>query len=203
MISSSRILPPGWIAQLAPPFTTTSKPSRKGKKASLATAEPLRLRPAFSALILAMRAESTRLIWPAPIPSVIPLAQYTIALDFTNFATRHANIMSCISLGVGSRLLTTRISFSSTFFASGDCTSKPPPTRLKSKVLNAVPRGISKRRTFCLAAKMDFASSLKLGAINTSTNCLEIASAAVPSQGTLKAMIPPKAELGSVLNAFW
>ena len=27
MISSSRMLPPGWIAQLAPPFTTTSRPS--------------------------------------------------------------------------------------------------------------------------------------------------------------------------------
>jgi hypothetical protein len=49
---------------------------------------------------------------------------------------------------------------------------------------------------------MAFASSLKLGAISTSTNCLEIASAAAPSQGTLKAMIPPKAELGSVLKAF-
>ena len=153
--------------------------------------------------MLAMRAESTRLIWPAPIPRVMPLAQYTIALDLTNFATRHANIMSCISLGVGRRLLTTRISFSSTFFASGDWTSKPPPTRLKSKVLNAVPKGISKRRTFCLVEKIAFASSLKPGAINTSTNCLETASAAAPSQTTLKAMIPPKAELGSVLNAFW
>src|SRR5690606_34688726 len=35
--SSSRMLPPGWITQLAPASTTTSRPSRKGKKASEAT----------------------------------------------------------------------------------------------------------------------------------------------------------------------
>ena len=40
MTSASRMLPPGWITQLAPASTTTSRPSRKGKKVSLATAIP-------------------------------------------------------------------------------------------------------------------------------------------------------------------
>ena len=39
--------------------------------ASEATTEPSTVRPLFSALIAAMRAESTRLIWPAPTPTVI------------------------------------------------------------------------------------------------------------------------------------
>ena len=51
-------------------FASTSRPSRNGKKASDATTEPGIARPAFSALIAAMRAESTRLIWPAPTPMV-------------------------------------------------------------------------------------------------------------------------------------
>src|SRR5690606_30068821 len=38
--SSSRTLPPGWMTQVAPASATTSRPSRKGKKASEATAEP-------------------------------------------------------------------------------------------------------------------------------------------------------------------
>ena len=49
-----------------------SMPSRNGKKASEAMTEPRRSRPASRALIAAMRGESTRLIWPAPTPIVLP-----------------------------------------------------------------------------------------------------------------------------------
>src|SRR6202162_1059788 len=59
--SLSRTLPPGWITALAPAWATTSKPSRKGKKASEATTEPRSDKPAVFALIAAMRVESTRL----------------------------------------------------------------------------------------------------------------------------------------------
>ena len=149
-----------------------------------------------------MRAESTRLICPAPMPKVMPLAQYTMALDLTNLATRQANIISASSVGVGWRFETTHNSDCATFLKSGDCTNKPPPTRFISNALNPRPRGISSKRTFCLLAKIAFASAVKLGAIKTSTNCLEIASAIGPSQATFNAMIPPKAELGSVLKAF-
>src|SRR3546814_5929294 len=38
--SSSRIEPPGWMTQVAPASTAASRPSAKGKKASLATALP-------------------------------------------------------------------------------------------------------------------------------------------------------------------
>ena len=57
-------------------------------------------------------------------------------------------------------------------------------------------------RTFCLALNTANASGVKSGAISTSTNCFDTASAAAPSTGTLKAMMPPKALVGSVLKAF-
>ena len=78
-----------------------ARPSRKGKKASEATTEFCSDRPAFCALIEAMRAESMRLIWPAPTPTVMPLAQKTMALLFTYWATVQANIRSsnCWALG--------------------------------------------------------------------------------------------------------
>ncbi len=64
--SSSRIEPPGWITQLAPWSITTSRPSRKGKKASLATAEPLSESPAWPALIEAMGAGNCALTLRTP-----------------------------------------------------------------------------------------------------------------------------------------
>ena len=72
MTSASRMLPPGWMTQPAPASTTTSRPSRNGKKASLATTVPERDSPACCALMPAMRAESRRLICPAPTPRVMP-----------------------------------------------------------------------------------------------------------------------------------
>ena len=49
--SASRMLPPGWITQLAPASQTTSRPSRKGKNASLATGASLRQRIASFVLL--------------------------------------------------------------------------------------------------------------------------------------------------------
>ena len=54
-----------------------------------------------------MRVESTRLICPAPMPSVRPPPQKTIALLFTNLATRHANSRSESCGGVGAFSVTT------------------------------------------------------------------------------------------------
>ena len=75
--SSSRIEPPGWITAVAPASIATSSPSANGKNASEATTEPLvsgagsfSSFAASSALRAAMRAESTRLICPAPMPTV-------------------------------------------------------------------------------------------------------------------------------------
>src|SRR5205823_1597990 len=77
MTSSSRIEPPGWITAVAPASMQASMPSANGKNASEATTEPLvRGSASFAsaaascALRAAMRAESTRLIWPAPMPTV-------------------------------------------------------------------------------------------------------------------------------------
>ena len=45
------------------------------------------------------------------------------------------------------------------------------------------------------------AASSNAGAITTSTNCFATACAAAASTARLKAMMPPNAEVGSVLNA--
>jgi hypothetical protein len=77
--AASPIEPPGWMTAVAPASAAWIRPSGKGKKASDAQAEPLaRLsgRPAASAASAArkaaIRAESRRFIWPAPIPAVWP-----------------------------------------------------------------------------------------------------------------------------------
>src|SRR5690606_8471815 len=152
MTSSSRTLPPGWITPVAPAATTTSRPSRNGKKASEATAEPFRVRPAFSALMDAMRAESMRLIWPAPTPRVMPPPTNTMALDLTYLATFQAKVRSFISASVGWRRVTARSASRGTLYESGVCTSQPPPTRLMAQTLCPAPAGTSSTRTFFLAA---------------------------------------------------
>ena len=80
--SLSRIDPPGWITAVTPAAAAASSPSAKGKKATEATTEPyarlsgrLAAFAAASAFQAAMRALSTRFIWPAPMPAVArPLA---------------------------------------------------------------------------------------------------------------------------------
>src|SRR3978361_866417 len=81
--SSSRTEPPGWTTARAPAAASTSTPSRNGKNASDATALPASFSPALRSLI---RTESTRDIWPAPMPTVTPSFANTIAFDFTRFA---------------------------------------------------------------------------------------------------------------------
>ena len=70
MTSASRTLPPGWMTARTPASATASRPSRNGKKASLAQHAPdgAARRPCSTA----MRAESTRFCCPAPIPTAWP-----------------------------------------------------------------------------------------------------------------------------------
>src|SRR6266511_1005588 len=98
--SSSRTEPPGWITAVTADWAARSMPSRNGKNASLAMTDPRARSPALQQ---AMSTESTRDIWPAPIPTVaLPLAR-TIAFDFTLAATVHANRRSRHSSSVGWR----------------------------------------------------------------------------------------------------
>ncbi len=104
--SASRFEPPGWITAVAPASIAAKGPSAKGKKASEATTEPsqraLARRTRPRALSTAIRVESTRLIWPAPIPSVAPSRAKTIAFERTWRQTFQANSRSshCSSLGL-------------------------------------------------------------------------------------------------------
>ena len=108
---------------------------------------------------------------------------------------------SFISVRDGWRLETTRNSETSK--SSDDCTNSPPPTRFISTSLTIAATGMVNSRTFCLGLKTCSAAGLKDGANNTSTNCLETASAVAPSTSRLNAMMPPNADVGSVANARW
>ena len=85
---------------VAPYFAAIAMPSANGKNASDAIAQPCngsvaRWAPHFT--------ESTRLICPAPIPSVRSRVLNTMALDFTCFTTRQPKSMASISSSVGGR----------------------------------------------------------------------------------------------------
>ena len=114
------------------PRRPPSRPSRNGKKASEATTEPATSRPACSALMTAMRAESTRLIWPAPTPASCRRRQNTMALDLTNLATFQANSRSRhLRLGglpLGDHASARR---SDGHGVAASCTSRPPSTRFE------------------------------------------------------------------------
>ena len=55
---------------------------------------------------------------------------------------------------------------------------------------------------FILTSSKRWQEAVNAGAISTSTNCFAMASAALPSTSTFRAMMPPKAEVGSVWRAF-
>ena len=184
-----------------PLLAARSTPSRNGKKASEASAAPLSDSPASAALRVAMRQESMRLIWPAPTASVAPALANTSAFDFTKCAIAQANSMSAYSATLGARAETTRRSARLICATSRSCTSSPPPTLFTSRPPTS-PAGsgpLTSTRTFCFAAVSASASALASGAMITSTNWLARICAAVgASSGRLKAITPPKAEVGSV-----
>src|SRR5579875_3186160 len=93
-----------WRSPVMPAAAMVSKPSRKGKKASLAPAPPRAL-PA--ALATASSPGETRFCWPAPMPTAMPLAARTIALDLTAAHTRQASCRSRQAAELGARLVTT------------------------------------------------------------------------------------------------
>src|SRR5215471_19291364 len=109
----------------APALAASSTLSRNGKNASDAKTEPASGDRAFDT---AIRTESTRDIWPAPIASVRPPAANTIAFDLTCLQTRQAKSRSASSAGVGARFDTTLPAAAAEVSRSRDCTRKPPAT---------------------------------------------------------------------------
>ena len=151
------------------------------------------------AFITAIFTESTRLICPAPTPSVAPPRAKTMALDLTCFATFQAKLIVCISSAVGARLLTVRSSLSASSPRSGSWTSTPPEICLScSARLGSSPfGGNSSKRRFFFALNAVRAPSSNPGATMHSTNSLATSWAVAPSTKRLNARTPPNAETGS------
>src|SRR5713101_8415488 len=199
--SGSRTEPPGWITAVAPAFAASSTPSGNGKNASEATTLPA---SGVCAFITAIFTESTRLICPAPTPSVAPSFANTMAFDFTCLHTFHANRIVRSSSAVGARLVTVRSSPSLISPRSGCCTSIPPRIRLScnSRSGSNPPGGSSSNRKFFFAAKSALAFSSNPGAAIHSTNSFATSSAVAASTTRLNASTPPNAETGSHARAF-
>jgi hypothetical protein len=158
--------------------------------------------PAALALIAAIRVESTRLICPAPMPSVRSAPQYTIALLLTCFATRHANRRS---RNCASRRRFRRHDLQ---VVRGETVcvralhKSPPPMRFRSACGGGHRGSELRARARSSSARSRRAHRREAGAISTSRNWAETASIVAASIGRLNAMMPPKAETGSVANAF-
>src|SRR5256885_9210 len=189
------------MAQVAPASAAAMRPSANGKNASLAIALPLRERPASCAFQIAIRDESTRDIWPAPIARVRSGAAYTMAFDFTCLTTRQPNRIASSSLCVGWRFETTRSLSSAP--VSESCTSKPPQTDRTSFFGKNSGQGASNRmrRRFFFFCKIVRASPENSGAIITSLKISLITLASDSSISRLQIMMPPKGACLSVANA--
>ncbi len=93
-----------------PAFAASSNVSGIGKKASDASALPCAFSPAC---VIAIFAEPTRFICPAPTPIVMSSFAKTIAFDFTCFTTFQASFKSFHSCSEGSRFVGIEIVLSS------------------------------------------------------------------------------------------
>src|SRR3954466_4051735 len=157
--SPSRLDPPGWTIALTPASIASAGPSANGKNASDARTAPRR--SGTCAFSTARRTESTRLICPAPIPTVAPPRASTIAFERTCLQTRQAKTKSAHSCSVGSRLVTTSISSRPSPTRSRSCTSRPPVTwRISFSPSSGMRRSwSSSRRTSCLALRTSSAPS--------------------------------------------
>ena len=91
----------------------------------------------------ARRVEYTRLICPAPMPSVAPPRAKTMALDLTNLHTRQAKRRSASSAAVGWRRVGTLSSLGSRSARSRVCSSSPPVTLRSSSAALALGREVS------------------------------------------------------------
>ena len=161
---------------LMPASASASTPSAKGKKASLAATAPCALPPAF---FTAISEESTRLIWPAPTPTVAPSLARTMALLLTTRATRQAKSRSLICSGEGCVSVTTLYSESSST-ASVVLEQDPARYVLGRESRDETSGPATSTLMFGLEERISLASSVKPGATSISVNTLEISARELP-----------------------
>ena len=151
--------------------------------------------PSSRARMTAIRAESTRFIWPAPTPITWSRVVSTIALDFACFATRQAKRSASRSGAVGARRETILSAASSRSARSADCASSPPRTlRYSARRCGSAARshGTSKTRHFFLVRRSSSsASGAYAGANRISTKMPASARTTSRSSVRLTPTIPP------------
>ena len=150
---------------------------------------------------MAIRAASTRLGCPPPIPIATPFLTNTMALLQVAAATCHANNKSVHSVSVGVRSVATVYRSSGSSTSSVVCTNRPPSILRTCNAfsLNGAVASSSRRDGF--AHKISSAPALNPGATTTSVNTSAIARAVSSVTARLRAMIPPKALIGSAACA--
>ena len=197
--SSSFIEPPGWMTAVMPCLPAMSILSMNGKKASEAMTAPFTSSPASPAFITAMRVESIRDIWPAPMPIVIRPFASTMALLLTCLQTFHAKSMSSSSLSFGARLVA--VFKSAALPRSGVWSRNPPETFFTSKQHEPSPISpalflpVAMMRRFFLADNSSSTSLSKPGAMIATRKILDTASATSMVTTLLNPTTPPKADV--------
>ena len=155
------------------------------------------------AFATAMRTESTRDIWPAPMPRVRPPGREDDGVGLDVLADAPGEVEIAQLLGVGARFVTTFAAGGGGRVASRVWTRKPPAT-LRSSSAPGRARGAmsqTSRRRFFLPRAVCSASGVEDGAITHSRNVsLELARQ-LAVDGRLTATMPPNAETGSVSRA--
>ena len=199
--SSSRTEPPGWMTAVAPargclePVGEREERVRGDDRAAGRRLGSRGLGGVSAAFCAAMRALSTRLIWPAPMPTVAPpLRNDGVRLDVLGHRVQ-ANSRSAISASLGARLVTT---LSSSRVDASRCRAPGRGSRRRSSDVSSPPSDRAARRRAAgadpsCAARSLAASGSASGAMITSMKICAIASAVAASIGRFTATMPPKA----------
>ena len=205
--ASRRAGSPRWRRPGSPPRarrrTGRRRPTRRPSRGVGGSASPA-LAAASAAFWAAMRTLSTRLIWPAPMPTVAPPRAKTIAFDLTCLATVSANSRSAISASVGARLVTTLSIVAGgrrPGRAPGSAARRPVRASSSSRLSGRAARPATSSRSAALRARISRAAGSASGAMMTSTKIFAIASAVAASSGRFSATMPPKALTGSQASA--
>src|SRR3989338_8063770 len=111
------------MTAVMPAFVRTSKPSRKGKKASEAATAHFKRSPPLDTHNSAQRFLSC---WPAPEAISVSFLTETTVFDLVARHTAHAKSMSRVSFSVGARLVTVLRALALSGALSALSTNMPP-----------------------------------------------------------------------------
>ena len=195
--------PPGWMTAFTPASTPSWGPSENGKNASEASAAPSSGELAMPAFSIASRTESTRVIWPAPIPDRREVVRQHDRVG-THVLADLPGEQHLAPLGLAAACGRSRPP--SPCGPRGPCRDPAPagrPYALQIPLgdIRAAALAVLEDPHLRLRGQQLDRVLVKCGAMMTSQNCLSSASANGRSIVRLTQMTPPNADSGSHAKA--